>query len=74
MKTMLMLIIPASAGQAESYIIEWLRRRRLPGWKDRDGLIGTYANPQPMDGATLTVPFLKFFDTNNNWSMENEGV
>ena len=27
-----------------------------------------------MDGATLTVPFFRFFDANNNWSVENEGV
>ena len=47
---------------------------KLIGTRTWGGLIGIAANPSLMDGAYLTVPFFRFFDTDNRWSVENEGV
>ena len=46
----------------------------LIGTRTWGGLIGISANPILIDGGYLTVPYFRFFDTNGNWSVENEGV
>ena len=38
------------------------------------GLIGISANPGLVDGGILTVPFFRFYDTNHEWTVENQGV
>lgn len=37
-------------------------------------MIGISANPPLVDGGFMTVPHFRFVDTDNNWSVENEGV
>ena len=46
----------------------------LIGTRTWGGLIGISANPQLIDGGTLTVPFFRFFDADGNFTIENEGV
>ena len=46
----------------------------LIGTRTWGGLIGISANPSLIDGGTLTVPFFRFFDTDGNYTIENEGV
>ncbi|TVS09685.1 MAG: hypothetical protein EA419_12350, partial [Wenzhouxiangella sp.] len=31
-------------------------------------------NPPLIDGGVMTVPHFRFVDTDNNWTIENEGV
>ena len=38
------------------------------------GLIGISANPQLVDGGSMTVPFFRFFTPEKQWRIENEGV
>lgn len=46
----------------------------LIGTRTWGGLIGISTNPGLMDGGSLAVPFFRFFDTNGNFTIENEGT
>jgi tricorn protease len=63
-----------SGGDYLPYAFRHLGIGKLLGTRTWGGLIGISANPPLMDGAVLTVPFFRFFDTEGNWSVENEGV
>jgi len=73
-KVMLIDQDAGSGGDYLPYSFRHLGIGKLIGTRTWGGLIGIYTNPQLMDGATLTVPFFRFFDPDNNWSVENEGV
>lgn len=73
-KVMLIDQDAGSGGDYLPYSFRHLGIGKLIGTRTWGGLIGIYTNPQLMDGATLTVPFFRFYDANNNWSVENEGV
>lgn len=73
-KVMLIDQDAGSGGDYLPYSFRLLEIGKLIGTRTWGGLIGIYTNPQLMDGATLTVPFFRFYDANNNWSVENEGV
>ena len=73
-KVMLIDQDAGSGGDYLPYSFRHLEIGKLIGTRTWGGLIGIYTNPQLMDGATLTVPFFRFYDANNNWSVENEGV
>lgn len=72
-----LMMIDQDAGSGGDYLPYAFRHAglgKLLGTRTWGGLIGIYANPQLMDGGTITVPFFRFFDTEGNWSVENEGV
>lgn len=72
-----LMMIDQDAGSGGDYLPFAFRHAglgKLLGTRTWGGLIGIYANPQLMDGGTLTVPFFRFFDPEGNWSVENEGV
>jgi tricorn protease len=63
-----------SGGDFLPYAFRHLGIGKLLGTRTWGGLIGIYANPQLMDGGTVTVPFFRFIDSAGKWSVENEGV
>jgi tricorn protease len=72
-----LMMIDQDAGSGGDYLPHTFRYAglgKLLGTRTWGGLIGIYANPQLMDGGTVTVPFFRFFDPEGNWSVENEGV
>lgn len=72
-----LMMIDQDAGSGGDYLPHTFRYAglgKLLGTRTWGGLIGIYANPQLMDGGTITVPFFRFFDPEGNWSVENEGV
>lgn len=73
-KVMLIDQDAGSGGDYLPYSFRVLGIGKLIGTRTWGGLIGIAANPSLMDGAYLTVPFFRFFDTDNRWSVENEGV
>lgn len=73
----MLMMIDQDAGSGGDYLPHTFRYAalgKLLGTRTWGGLIGIYANPQLMDGGTITVPFFRFFDPEGNWSVENEGV
>jgi tricorn protease len=71
------MLIDQDAGSGGDYLPYSFRELgigKLIGTRTWGGLIGIATNPRLMDGGYLTVPFFRFFDTSNNWSVENEGV
>ena len=71
------MLIDQDAGSGGDYLPYSFRQLgigKLIGTRTWGGLIGIYANPKLMDGGVLTVPFFRFFDADNHWSVENEGV
>jgi len=73
-KVMLIDQDAGSGGDFLPYSFRQLGIGKLIGTRTWGGLIGIFANPILMDGGVLTVPFFRFFDADNNWSVENEGV
>lgn len=71
------MLIDQDAGSGGDYLPYSFRELGLGpliGTRTWGGLIGIAANPQLTDGGRLAVPFFRFFDTDNRWSVENEGV
>jgi len=73
-KVMLIDQDAGSGGDFLPYSFRLLGIGKLIGTRTWGGLIGISTNPALMDGASLTVPFFRFFDAENRWSVENEGV
>ena len=73
-KVMLIDQDAGSGGDFLPYSFRLLEIGKLIGTRTWGGLIGIATNPQLMDGGYLTVPFFRFFDASNNWSVENQGV
>jgi tricorn protease len=72
-----LMMIDQDAGSGGDYLPYAFRELGigpLLGTRTWGGLIGIYTNPPLIDGGTLTVPFFRFYDTNGQWSVENEGV
>ncbi|TVR80631.1 MAG: peptidase S41, partial [Saprospirales bacterium] len=63
-----------SGGDYLPYAFRELGIGKLLGTRTWGGLIGIFANPPFVDGGVMTVPHFRFVDTDNNWSVENEGV
>lgn len=63
-----------SGGDYMPYAFRELGIGPLLGTRTWGGLIGIFANPPLIDGGVMTVPHFRFVDTNNRWSIENEGV
>lgn len=73
-KVMLIDQDAGSGGDFLPYSFRELGIGKLIGTRTWGGLIGIAANPALVDGGFVTVPFFRFFDTDGNWSIENEGV
>jgi len=73
-KVMLIDQDAGSGGDFLPYSFRQLGIGTLIGTRTWGGLIGIATNPQLMDGGYLTVPFFRFFDADNNWTVENQGV
>jgi tricorn protease len=73
-KVMLIDQDAGSGGDYLPYSFRTLGIGKLIGTRTWGGLIGIATNPGLMDGGWMTVPFFRFFDTNNKWTVENEGV
>jgi len=72
-----LMMIDQDAGSGGDYLPYSFRELEigpLLGTRTWGGLIGIYANPPFVDGGVMTVPFFRFVDTENEWSVENEGV
>ena len=63
-----------SGGDWLPYAFRELDIGPLLGTRTWGGLIGIFNNPPFVDGGVMTVPHFRFVDTDNNWSIENEGV
>ncbi len=71
------MLIDQDAGSGGDYLPYSFRQLgigKLIGTRTWGGLIGIATNPTLMDGGRLTVPFFRFFDADNQWTVENEGV
>ena len=73
-KVMLIDQDAGSGGDFLPYAFRELKLGPLIGKRTWGGLIGAYANPDLIDGGQLSVPFFRFFDRRQEWSIENEGV
>ena len=72
-----LMLIDQDAGSGGDYLPYSFRELgigKLMGTRTWGGLIGIATNPRLMDGGYLTVPYFRFFDTDDRWSVENEGV
>lgn len=73
-KVMLIDQDAGSGGDYLPYSFRHLQIGKLIGTRTWGGLIGIFANPLLIDGGVVTVPFFRFFDTERNWTVENQGV
>ncbi len=73
-KVMLIDQDAGSGGDYLPYSFRTLGIGKLIGTRTWGGLIGISANPGLIDGGGLTVPFFRFYDTNHEWTVENQGV
>lgn len=72
-----LMMIDQDAGSGGDYLPYAFRELEigpLLGTRTWGGLIGIFANPRFVDGGVMTVPHFRFVDTDNEWSVENEGV
>lgn len=72
-----LMLIDQDAGSGGDFLPYSFREMEigtLMGTRTWGGLIGIAINPQLVDGGFLTVPYFRFFDTDYEWSVENEGV
>ena len=73
-KVMLIDQDAGSGGDFLPYSFREMNIGPLIGKRTWGGLIGINPSPPLMDGGFLTVPYFRFFDTNYQWTVENEGV
>jgi tricorn protease len=73
-KVMLIDQDAGSGGDFLPYAFKQLNLGPLIGTRTWGGLIGISANPDLIDGGSLTVPFFRFFTPEGEWRIENEGV
>jgi len=71
------MLIDQDAGSGGDFLPYAFKRQKLGplvGTRTWGGLIGISTNPPLIDGASLTVPFFRFFTPDGEWHVENEGV
>ncbi len=73
-KAMLINGYAASGGDALPYYFRLNRLGKLIGTRTWGGLIGISGNPTGVDGGGILYPVFRFYDTQGNWAVENEGV
>lgn len=73
-KVMLIDQDAGSGGDWMPYAFREMGLGTLIGMRTWGGLIGISANPGLIDGGFLAVPFFRFYDTNGQFTIENEGV
>jgi tricorn protease len=73
-KVMLIDQDAGSGGDFLPYAFKHQQLGKLIGTRTWGGLIGAAANPELIDGGGLSVPFFRFFNTEGEWRIENEGV
>ena len=73
-KVMLIDQDAGSGGDFLPYAFRRLGLGELIGTRTWGGLIGISANPDLIDGATLSVPYFRAYSPEGEWIVENEGV
>lgn len=73
-KAMLINGSAGSGGDALPYYFRKLKLGPLIGTKTWGGLAGLSGTPALVDGSQLTTPSFRFFTTEGDWAVENEGV
>ncbi len=73
-KVMLIDQDAGSGGDFLPYAFRYVGAGKLIGTRTWGGLIGISHNPALMDGGFLVVPFFRFFNPDQEWTIENEGV
>jgi tricorn protease len=71
------MLIDQDAGSGGDYLPYGFRSLglgKLIGTRTWGGLIGISANPELIDGGSLTVPFFRVYSPKGEWRVENEGV
>lgn len=63
-----------SGGDFLAYAFKQRNVGPLVGTDTWGGLIAVSINPTLIDGGIATVPYLRFFDADGNWTVENQGV
>jgi tricorn protease len=73
-KVMLINESAGSGGDALPYNFRVNQIGPLIGTRTWGGLVGTTGVPPTIDGGGVTAPGLAFFNLNNEWAIENEGI
>jgi tricorn protease len=73
-KVMLINEMSGSGGDMLPYMFRKRQIGPLIGTKTWGGLVGIWDVPGLIDGGFITAPRGGFYDTDGNWSVENEGV
>ncbi len=73
-KVMLINGYAASGGDALPYYFRKQGLGPLVGTTTWGGLIGLSGNPMLVDGGGILYPTFRFYDTEGEWTVENEGV
>ncbi len=73
-KVMLIDQDAGSGGDFLPYAFRHQKLGKLIGTRTWGGLIGTADNPELIDGGELQIPGARFFNTEGEWRIENEGV
>lgn len=71
------MLIDQDAQSGGDFLAYAFRERKvgpLIGTRTWGGLIAVSINPTLIDGGMATVPYLRFFDADGNWSVEGQGV
>ena len=63
-----------SGGDIFPYLFRKAGLGKLIGMRTWGGVIGISRNPSLIDGATVTVPFITFYETDGTLTMEGHGV
>ena len=63
-----------SGGDIFPYLFRKAKLGKLIGMRTWGGVIGISRNPQLIDGASITVPFITFYETDGTLTMEGHGV
>ncbi|MBN1448233.1 MAG: PD40 domain-containing protein [Bacteroidetes bacterium] len=64
----------SSGGDAFPYYFRMRGLGTLIGTRTWGGLIGLSGQPSFVDGGSLNIPTFRFFDSDGQWAIENEGV
>jgi tricorn protease len=73
-KAMLINGYAASGGDALPYYFRKVGLGKLIGTRTWGGLIGLSGNPMLVDGGGVLYPTFRLYDTEGEWTVENEGV
>ena len=73
-KVMLINESAGSGGDALPYMFHQRQLGPLVGTRTWGGLVGTLGVPQTIDGGGITAPGLAFYDLQDKWAVENEGI